>query len=320
MSYFLQIITLRAIRISQHRLFYRTMTTANFRFIEPSSYDAHATKPFEKPWNKVDGPGFSYGLTDRERTVIDLRGHESEFTMDNSGFSVHKFLATESVFTDENQVRTSYYSDIERLLREKLLGVKKVVIFDHTIRRRTEGSSRAPVQLVHVDQTPSAAEARVFRHLPEEEARHLSKGRYQIVNVWRPIQNVASDYPLAVVDWRSTRPFDFVAVDLLYPKDFQEGGEVAPDSNSAQSTEGYEVRGEQYAIAPNENHRFHYVKDMTPKEVMLIKCFDSKSSTMTGGKTDIAHGACHSAFCDPNTSPEAPKRQSIEVRCLVFYD
>ena len=71
--------------------------------------------------------------------------------------------------------------------------MKKVAIFDHTIRRRTPGSARSPVQLVHVDQTPRAAEARVRRHLPEDEVEELLKGRYKIINVWRPIENPASD-------------------------------------------------------------------------------------------------------------------------------
>jgi hypothetical protein len=296
------------------------MTTATFRYIDVSSYDPHATEPFKKPWNKVDGPGFSYNLAAHQCSVEDLRGQESNFTIDNAGFAVYRHSAKESAFTDDDQVRTGYYQEVKELLRNKLADVKKVVIFDHTIRRRSQGSSRRPVELVHVDQTPSAAEMRVRRHLPEDEAKLLLNGRYQIVNVWRPIRNPAVDFPLAVIDWRSTRPSNYVKVDLLYPKSFQDKGEVAPDPASAQSTEGYEVKGEQYAITHDENHQFFYLKDMAPEEVMLIKCFDSRSSTLTGEKTDIAHAACHTAFYDPCTPPGSPARQSIEVRCLVFYD
>ena len=53
-------------------------------------------------------------------------------------------------------------------------------------------------QLVHVDQTPYAAELRVSRHLPPNEAERLLQGRYQIVNVWRPIQSPTFDTPLVV--------------------------------------------------------------------------------------------------------------------------
>lgn len=296
------------------------MTTALFKYIDPASYDPGATEPFKKPWAKVDGPGLSYKLTDRERKVENLRGQESKFTTDNSGFAVYKSPAKERLFTDDDTVRAGYYTEVEELLREKIPGVKKVAIFDHTIRRRLPGSARSPVQSVHVDQTPAAAEARVRRHLPEDEVEELLKGRYQIINVWRPIENPATDFPLAVVDWRSTRPEDFVKVDLLYPKEWQQGGEVAPDPESVSSTEGYEIKGETYAIAPNDNHRLFYMKDMTPDEVILLKCFDSRSHTMTNGETDIAHGTGHTAFFDPQTPEGTPGRQSIEVRCLVFYE
>ncbi|KAJ5788166.1 hypothetical protein N7457_003156 [Penicillium paradoxum] len=296
------------------------MTTATFKYIDPASYDATATEPFKKPWGKVDGPGYSYKLTDRERKVSDLRGQEADFNTDNAGFALYNSPAKETTFTDDAEVQAGYYAEVEALLRAKLPGVKKVVIFDHTIRRRISGSARSPVQLVHVDQTPRAAEARLRRHLPEDEVEELLKGRYQIINVWRPIENPASDFPLALIDWRSIAPEDFVKVDLLYPKAWQEHEEVAPDSASTFSTEGYEVKGETYAIAPNEGHRFFYAKDMTPEEVMFIKCFDSRSHTMTEGKTDIAHGSGHTAFEDPQTPAGSPGRQSIEVRCLVFYE
>lgn len=302
------------------------MTTGNFKYIDPSSY-VDSDVPFVKPWSKVDGPGYSFKLIDRKRSVEDLRGQESKFSVDTSGFAVYKYPAQEREFTEDRKVREGYYNEVEALIREKLPGVKKVVIFDHTIRRRDKNSPRQPVQQVHVDQTPRAAETRVRRHVPQEEAEELLKGRYQIINVWRPIANPASDFPLAVIDWRSTSPSDFVKVDLLYPKrdttngdDDDRGKEAPPDPSSIHSTTGYEVKGETYAIAPNENHKFFYQKDMTPEEVMFIKCFDSFSQVNPGGKPGVADCTPHTAFVDPQTPPDAPGRQSIEVRCLVFYE
>lgn len=303
------------------------MTGTTFKYIDPSSYTNSAVA-FVKPWAKVDGPGYSFRLIDRQRSVENIRGKESNFSTDTSGFAVYNYPAKEKSFTDDQVVRDGYYAEVEQLLRDKLPGIKKVVIFDHTIRRREKASPRQPVQQVHVDQTPNAAAVRVRRHLPAEEAEELLKGRYQIINVWRPIQNPASDFPLAVVDWRSTTPSDFVKVDLLYPKrdatngvqdDDDRGKEVLPDPTSASSTEGYEVKGETYGVQPSENHKFYYYKDMTPDEVMFIKCFDSYSQ-VNGGKKGLADSTPHTAFVDPQTPADAPGRQSIEVRCLVFYE
>lgn len=294
------------------------MTTAVIKYIDPASYDPNATELFKKPWNKVDGPGTSFRLLDKTRSIENLRGQESAFSTDNSGFAVYKSTSKEKDFTDHSRVTTDYYAEIEELLRAKLPGVKKVVIFDHTIRRREKTSPRAPVEQVHLDQTPWAAELRVRRHLPPDEAEDLLKGRYQIINVWRPIQNPASDFPLGIIDWRSTDPSDFVKIDLLYPKGWEPGQERVQAPGSEHVTDGYEARGEVYAIAPNDKHRVYYLKDMMPDEAMFIKCFDSQSHTMTG-TTGIAYGAGHTAFYDPQTPEDAPPRQSIEVRCLVFY-
>ncbi|KAF2432688.1 hypothetical protein EJ08DRAFT_108889 [Tothia fuscella] len=302
-----------------------SMTTATFKYIDPTSY-TESTEPFIKPWAKVDGPGTSFKMTDRQRSVENLRGQESKFSTDNSGFAVHKSPAKEKSFTDETKIREQYYPEVEKLLREKLPGVKKVTIFDHTIRRRIKDAPRQPVQSVHVDQTPGAAEARVRRHLPAEEAEELLMGRYQIVNVWRPIENPASDFPLGFIDWRSTSPKDFAKVDLLYPKrseDFDgddRGKEAIPDPTSYTSTTGYEIKGETYSVAPNEGHKFYYVKDMTPDEAIFLKCFDSRGEGLPQGIKGIARGTPHTAFVDPDTPADAPGRQSIEVRCLVFYD
>ncbi|KAI0137331.1 hypothetical protein BJ170DRAFT_678180 [Xylariales sp. AK1849] len=298
------------------------MTTGVFKHIDTSGQP-----PNTKPWSKVDADATSFTLLEHKRSVNNLRGRESEFTTDNSGFAVYREPSSEKTFTDDAAVRSRYYPEIDALLRTRISGIKKVVIFDHTIRRRAPDAPRAPVQQVHVDQTPGATHARVRRHLPADEAEELLKGRYQIINVWRPIENPASDFPLAVIDWRSTEPRDFVPVDLLYPKradsvmdDDDRGKEVRPDESVWYSTEGYEVRGETLGVAQNSNHKFYYLKDMTPDEVMLLKCYDSFGDGQPLGKKGVAVRTPHTAFIDPATSRDAPGRQSIEVRCLVFYE
>jgi hypothetical protein len=132
---------------------------------------------------------------------------------------------------------------------------------------------------------------------------------------------------LAVIDWRSTSPSDFIPVDLLYPRredpsldDDDRGKEKLPDPSSHFSTEGYEPKGETLGVAANEKHQFYYMKDMTPDEVMLLKCFDSRGEGLEKGRKGLALRTPHTAFEDPNTPPDAPGRQSIEVRCLIFYD
>jgi len=320
------------------------MTSGNFKYLDPASILNTPNNPSgkNKPYAKVDGPGTSYNLGDTKRHVTNIRGQEANFTTDTAGFAFHNSPARETSFTEDKAIREGYYAEVEDILRQKLPGIKKVVIFDHTIRRRDISSPRQPVQQVHVDQTPQAAEIRVRRHVTDtQEAELLLKGRYQIINVWRPIGHPASDFPLAVIDWRSTNPKDFTKIDLLYPKrktngangtngthdDDDRGKEQLPDPSSMTSSDGYEVKGETYGVVPNDNHKLYYVKDMTPEETMFIKCFDSRSQNVVGSESAIGKGTqgladCtpHTAFIDPQTPADAVGRQSIEVRCLVFYD
>jgi hypothetical protein len=111
--------------------------------------------------------------------------------------------------------------------------------------------------------------------------------------------------------------------------DDDRGKERLPSAASYQSTTGYSVKGETFGVAPSPAHQFYYVKDMTPEEAMFIKCFDSRSEWMNlsgwGGEEKkgikgIAHGTPHTAFIDPQTPEGVKGRESIEVRCLVFYE
>lgn len=67
---------------------------------------------------------------------------------------------------------------------------------------------------------------------------------------------------------------------------------------------------ETYSVKYNPNHRWYYLSNQTPEEVTLIKCYDSE--------IDRARLTPHTAFTDPTSPPDAPQRESIEVRVLVF--
>ncbi|PSR77830.1 hypothetical protein BD289DRAFT_377387 [Coniella lustricola] len=305
------------------------MTTSTFNYIDPAA---------TAPWSKVDADVTSFTRVQRKRSVTNIREASStgaQFGVDITGFDVHHApstaIADPSIFfsPDDTQVRSQYYPEVEALLRAKLgPRVKKIFIFDHTVRRHDPSSPRQPVQQVHVDQTPKAAETRVRRHLPAEEVDDLLQKRFQLINVWRPIGHAASDYPLAVIDWRTTKPEDLFKVDLLYPtrnRDIGDGNddrgkEVLPDPAKALDTSGYEAKGETYAIAPNPEHKLYYMKDMTPDEAMFIKCFDSWGQGQPKGREGLAALTPHTAFVDPDTPKDVKGRQSIEVRCLIFYD
>ena len=71
--------------------------------------------------------------------------------------------------------------------------------------------------------------------------------------------------------------------------------------------------GETYVVTYNPGQRWYYFPKMTADEVVLIRCFDS-------AREGAARFSAHGAFDDPTTPPDAPPRESIETRALLFFD
>ncbi|KAJ0413458.1 amino acid permease-domain-containing protein [Aspergillus carlsbadensis] len=226
-------------------------------------------------------------------TIHDISGHELEYTLDGNGFQYYYHESVEKEFVDDEEIKRVYYPETEQLLKDAT-GASKIFIFDHTIRRapldsRNPGVQlRGPVQRVHIDQSYTASRNRVSHHLPAE-ASTLLKGRYQIINVWRPIKPIFKD-PLAVADAHSVPDSDLVGIKLVYP----------------------DREGETYGVRANPGFRWYYRYGQGSDLVTLIKCFDSK----TDGR---ARRVPHSAFVNPETEVGYPARESIEVRALVFH-
>ncbi|KAF9476255.1 hypothetical protein BDN70DRAFT_185671 [Pholiota conissans] len=240
----------------------------------------------------------NFGREEKEVTIENLRGKEDTVSLDTTGFQYYKHASKHTAFLDDDEIRAEYYPESVELVK-KLTGASRVVFFDHTIRRRKPGQiddspqTRQPVAQVHVDQTIKSSIARVHRHLPADEVPGLLEKRFQIINLWRPIEVPALDWPLALCDYRSVNPTqDTFPVALIYPTH----------------------EGETLGVRPKKDHRWKYLHGMTPDEVVLIKCFDSVQDG------SVAVFTPHTGFQDPNAPADAPPRQSIELRALVFYD
>lgn len=227
--------------------------------------------------------------------ISDARPILRDVSLDEEGFGLVQHRSGVGDFYGDDEVTRDYYPEAERLLKETT-GADRVFIFDHTVRRRVAGAEdrrsdapRQPVPRVHVDHTAKSGPQRV-RDLLADDAQALLRGRVQIINLWRPIRGPLQDMPLAVCDARSVRPEQLVASDLVYRNRV----------------------GETYSVVFHPDHRWFYVPQMDTDEVLLLKCYDSA----TDGR---ARFTPHTAFRDPTTRPDAPPRESIELRALVFH-
>lgn len=225
--------------------------------------------------------------------ISDARPILGQLSLDTQGFALTHHDSKVVNFYDETEVREVYYPEVERLLKEAT-GAAQVVIFDHVVRcapkaQPGENGVREPAKVVHNDYSLKSAPRRVRDHVPEE-AEELLQHRFAEINVWRPIRGPIQESPLAVCDARSIEPGDIVASDLVYP---------------------HRV-GETYVFTYNANHRWFYFPNMQRNEALLLKCYDSKED----GR---ARFTAHTSFDDPTSPPDAPPRESIEVRALVFF-
>lgn len=199
--------------------------------------------------------------------------------------------------------RVHVFSHITR--RDSRDELEKTVQADSSINDKANINKVTPARYIHIDQSNEGAVEVLNDNLPANVAESLSKTRWSIINVWRPIKGPVVKDPLAVCDARSVRDEDLIPVAANLP---------SKDTGMKYSTITAGKRFELFYAKYSPEHKWYYASEMTPDEVLLIKCFDS----IRDGKT--ARRVPHSAFTDPKTKDLDVVRESIEVRCLVFYE
>jgi hypothetical protein len=263
--------------------------TATINYLEPSS-----ERPRVYQCDPPPGvPLRSGSYADHSVTVRNGRPLKGRLSLDREGFLLVDAPATFADFDDSKAVEARYYPENEALVK-RLTGAARVVVFDHTLRRAPTAPAprngvREPVKRAHNDYTLKSGPQRV-RDLMGDEAPALLRRRFAIVNVWRPITGPVEESPLGLCDALSIRPADLVPTDLIYRDRI----------------------GETYSLAYNPEHRWYYFPRMRTDEVVLIKCYDS-------AEDGRARFAAHGAFDDPTSPPNARRRESIELRTLVFF-
>ena len=227
-------------------------------------------------------------------TITDARQIREQLSIDQQGFELLRRQTGVQDFYSDDEVSAVYDRELEQLI-VGLTGAAKVIVFDHT-RRANDQSTRAqrdvrePVSTAHSDYTDRSARQRIRDLLPHDEAKQWLAQRFAIVNIWRPLRGPVRSAPLALCDAQSVDAKDLVVTERR----------------------AHDRIGEIFHVAFNPQQRWFYFPDMRADEVIAIKTYDS-------ARDGRARFAPHLAFDDPSASPDAPGRESIESRCLVFF-
>ena len=234
----------------------------------------------------------------REMPIHDGWHRATSFALDKEGFALRRFRSSFDAWDDDEAVKARLYPEVVAFMRTET-GARRVDIFDHTIRagsndgkkltQETSTSQRAPVQRIHGDYTPNSGPRRIRQLLPDEAETLLSR-RVAFYNLWKPIRRVVEERPLAMCDVTTATEGDLIPVALRYrTRD-----------------------GEIYAMRHAPTHKWWYFPRMSPDDAILLKTYESE----TDGR---ARFVGHTAFKDPGSSPDAPFRESIEVRMAAFF-
>lgn len=263
------------------------LTTLNYT---QAGADKPAIYMYDRPANQ---PATEPSADPHPVAIHSARPLLEALSLDLQGFEVTYGKTRVRNFDDPEERKRVYDAEVADLVIAKT-GAHTALVFDHTIRRiggdDANATRRAPVHVVHNDYTLKSGPQRVRDLLPPHAAEQALKRRFAIVNVWRSINGPVTDTPLAFADARTVADADWIATDLKYP----------------------DRTGEIYRVAFNPDHRWFYVPNLQPDEILLLKTFDSATD-------GTARYMPHSAFADPATRPGTEKRQSIESRVLAFF-
>jgi hypothetical protein len=224
--------------------------------------------------------------------VYNARPIAGRLSLEHEGFILVDHPSTVRDFYNEQEVLSVYYKETEELVRQTS-GAKRVLVFDHTLRSadhaiREEKQVSGPVRNAHNDYTDWSGPQRVRDLLPEE-AEELFKRRFAVIQTWRPINKPVQREHLAIADGRTMGTKELIASARIYPN----------------------RRGEVYHSTFNPGHIWYYFPNMQRTEAIVFKTFDSEKHR--------TRWTAHCAFDDPTSPPDAPPRESIEMRALAFF-
>lgn len=235
------------------------------------------------------------GTDPREVTIENGWPMASRFSADREGFEIHPFGARFDQFDDNDEIHARFYPQVIEFVKRHT-GAHRVEVFDHTIRKRLPADLKAQttvqrpaVLLVHSDYTPRSGPQRV-RDIVPQDAGELLQRRVAFFNVWKPLYRRVEELPLALCDAQTQDDGDLLLMELKYR----------------------ERTGEIFVMRYSPRHRWYYFPHMDASQALLLKTYDSE----TDGR---ARFMGHTAFEDPATRPDAPKRESIEVRTMAFF-
>jgi len=245
-----------------------------------------------------------------EVPIHDVRPHLGTFDMDSTGFAFvkHRSAVAEEPALFEGNLRerhfdspgliAEYEAELCALIKE-LTGAREVIprmggLVMRTSQRATKKGWAPPAEFVHLDFASQAMPHWLDMTLKAQQRELKPFRRLCLFQAWRTVSPGPQDSTLAICDGGSVPASDAVVVDSIT-------GPVEIPGN----------RWDSRMCRYRDTHRWYYMPDMEPDDLILFKGFDSD--------VPDAMNAMHSAFNNPLGQTGVPRR-SIEGRIMAVYD
>ncbi|KAI1123555.1 hypothetical protein F5Y10DRAFT_280843 [Nemania abortiva] len=210
-------------------------------------------KPYIADFAVPEGAALSNQIIKKEHvTIYDLRG-QNGFCL----ISVASRLTATEALHDPRACEARYFDEVNAALRGQFPEYRRFECIDLTVRKREP----------------------TFPWEGEEK-------RFDLLNIWRPLQGPNDDWPLAICDGLTVSSQDVRDSDVIH----------------------YNQIGENSLLHSNEQHRWYYLSGQATDECLVFRNVSSDPQNKR---------AFHAAFYNPRSNGEA--RVSAEVRVLAFF-
>ncbi|MYD81626.1 MAG: hypothetical protein F4X44_13565 [Gammaproteobacteria bacterium] len=254
------------------------------------------------PHESVSDPSERRSMYERRRIrVFDARHAQPQPTLLRNGFTLIKFRSAVHNLLDQDEVTNLFYSECARIV-QSLTSCDSVTVTQHQYRngyaglpvdhpksaRPTPNGSEGVYGGIHSDVTPYS----------EPNWKNLVDGcHFQVFNLWcRSVKRQTIEVmPLSLCDPASVDPKDMICADSW-------------------NQTMHRNRLVSYRLAFNENQQWFHFPRMRSNEMLVFKQYDSRCTQPN--LRCVYHGAIE----DPHTRPNAPLRETIEVRVLALYE
>ena len=233
--------------------------------------------------------------------IEDVRPIRGKLSLDRQGIFLADAPTGVTDFRDREAVARTYLPELEEAVRA-VTGARKVVAGKGWVHRHSDRSKRFgeegatyPARYAHIDYSDQSGPMAARQWVGDApEADELFKGRFAIFNLWRALSEPPQDCPLCMADATTVDAEDLIVSHIV----------LGPPER--------EMRIQTNMVAFNPTHRWVYFPDMRRDELLLFRGYDSDPAR--------SRRVPHTAFDDPTAGDDAPPRESIDIRCVAFFD